>query len=143
MNLRPYQETILADLRTETRAGRNPLLIAPCGSGKGSLIALIVHNATLKGHRVIFAVHGKSLVVDMSERVRKLGIEHGVLMGGEPRARWHSVQVASIDTLHRMAHPPQASLIIVDEAHMALSPTWRKTLDRYPAARVIGATATP
>jgi superfamily II DNA or RNA helicase len=113
--LRPHQSADLEALRSETRAGRNPVLVAPCGYGKGTLISVIVHNATLKGHHVIFAVHGKSLVVDMSERVRKLGIEHGVLMGGEPRARWHSVQVASIDTLHRMAHPPQASLVIIDE----------------------------
>lgn len=143
MNLRPYQQIALDQLRAEVSAGRNPVLVAPCGSGKGSLIATIVHRATERGHSVIFAVHGKSLVVDMSERIGKLNIPHGVLMGGEKRKRWHSVQVASIDTLHRMPHPPKASLIICDEAHMSLSPTWRKTLDRYPDARFIGMTATP
>lgn len=141
--LRPHQQRDLDALRTEVHAGRNPVLVAPCGYGKGTLLSVIVHNATQLGHRVIFAVHGKSLVVDMSERVTKLGIKHGVLLGGERRERWHSVQVASIDTLHRMTHPPEAALIIIDEAHMALSPTWRKTLDRYPNARFIGATATP
>lgn len=141
--LRPHQQRDLDALRTEVHAGRNPVLVAPCGYGKGTLISVIVHNATKLGHRVIFAVHGKSLVVDMSERVSRLGIKHGVLMGGERRERWHSVQVASIDTLYRMSHPPEAALIIIDEAHMALSPTWRKTLDRYPKARYIGATATP
>lgn len=143
MILRPYQETMIEQLREETMAGRNPVVVAPCGSGKGSLIAYIVNGAVQRKHKVIFAVHGKSLVIDMSERVAKLGIPHGVLLGGEPRQRWHSVQVASIDTLHRMPHPPEASLLICDEVHMALSPTWRKTLDRYPNARVIGATATP
>lgn len=141
--LRPHQAANLESLREETRAGRNPVLVAPCGYGKGTLISVIVHNAVQRGHNVIFAVHGKSLVVDMSERVSKLGIDHGVLMGGEKRQHWQSVQIASIDTLHRMMHPPKASLIIVDEAHMSLSPTWRKTLERYPDARVIGATATP
>ena len=38
-------------------------------------------------------------------------------MGGERRERWHPVQVASIDTLHRMTHLPAADIIIVDEAH--------------------------
>jgi superfamily II DNA or RNA helicase len=78
----------------------------------------------------------------MSARVGRLGVEHGVLMGGHKRQRWHSVQVASIDTLHRMEQPPHADLIIVDEAHMSLSPTWRKALGRY-TCRVIGMTATP
>lgn len=142
-SLRPYQQNILDDLRSEVRSGRNPLAVCGCGSGKGTIISVIVHGAVQRGHRVIFAVHGKSLVVDMSERVAKLGIKHGILMGGERRERWHPVQVASIDTLHRMEHPPEAKLIICDEAHMSMSPTWRKTLDRYPHARVIGATATP
>lgn len=141
--LRPYQQSVLEQLRFEVHAGRNPLLVAPCGSGKGSLITVIVHRAVQLGNRIIFAVHGQPLVADMSERLRRLGIEHGVLMGGEKRERWHPVQVASIDTLHRMTHPPAADIVIVDEAHMSLSPTWLATLARYPEARVIGMTATP
>lgn len=142
-SLRPHQAQDLEVLRAEVRAGRDPLLVAPCGYGKGHIITFIVQSAVSRGHHVIFAVHGKSLVQDMHERVEKLGIPHGILMGGERRARWHKVQIASIDTLYRMSHPPKASLIIVDEAHMSLSPTWRKALGRYPAARVIGMTATP
>jgi DNA repair protein RadD len=141
--LRPHQADNLEELRVEVHAGRNPLLVAPCGYGKGVLISVIVHLAVQLNRHIIFAVHGKSLVDDMSGRVRRLGIEHGVLMGGERRQRWHPVQVASIDTLHRMIHPPQADIIIADEAHMALSPTWRKALGRYPQARIIGMTATP
>ena len=140
--LRDYQEKAIAELREHIRHGRDPLLVAPCGSGKGSLIAYIVDRMAQKGKRIIFAVHGKSLVADMSQRVAKLGIEHGVLMGGHKRQRWHGVQVASIDTLHRMEDPPHADLVIVDEAHMALSPTWRKALARY-TCRTIGMTATP
>lgn len=142
MILRPYQETMIQQLRSEVAAGRDPLCVSPCGSGKGAMIAFIVHGATGLRRRVMFVVHGKSLVIDMSERISKLGIPHGVLMGGEKRQRWHHVQVASIDTLHRMAHPPQADLLIADEADGAMSPTWRKTLDRYPNARLIGTTAT-
>lgn len=140
--LRPHQEQDLNALREHIRHGRDPLLVAPCGYGKGTVITVIVHRAVERGKRIIFAVHGKSLVADMSQRITKLGINHGVLMGGHKRQRWHGVQVASIDTLHRMEEPPACDLIIVDEAHMALSPTWRKALSRY-TCRVIGMTATP
>ena len=143
LTLRPYQETMISEVRAELMAGRNPLIVSPCGSGKGSLISYMVNGAVKNGHHVIFAVHGMALVEDMHQRVEKLGIPHGVLMGGKRRERWHPVQIASIDTLHRMQHPPKASLVIVDEAHMSMSPTWRKTLDLYPEARIIGATATP
>lgn len=143
MNLRPYQETSTAQLREGLRTHQAGLLVQPCGSGKGTQISYMVNRAVARGLSVIFAVHGKALVHDMSERVRKLGIPHGVLLGGHRRERWHSVQVASIDTLHRMQYPPKADLLIIDEAHMALSPTWRKTIEKYPSSKIIGCTATP
>lgn len=141
--LRPYQQKILDETREAVHAGLNPLIVSPCGSGKGSLVSYIVKNATELGNTVTFAVHGKSLVADMSQRVAKLGIPHGVLMGSSRRERWHPTQVASIDTLHRIEHPPQSDLFIVDEAHGSTSPTWGKSLSRTPNSLVIGMTATP
>ncbi len=143
VNLRPYQTEALAAMRAELKVHQSVLLTAPCGSGKGTLITFMVNTAVARDKKVIFAVHGKALVHDMSERVRKLGISHGVLMGSHRRERWHAVQVCSIDTLHRMEYPPPADLIIADECHMALSETWRKTIARYPAAKLVGCTATP
>ena len=140
--LRPHQQTDLDALREHVSHGRHPLLVAPCGYGKGTVITVIVHTAVGRNKRIIFAVHGKSLVADMSARVSRLGIDHGVLMGGHKRQRWHGVQVASIDTLHRMEDAPSADIVIVDEAHLALSPTWRKALARF-SCPVIGMTATP
>jgi DNA repair protein RadD len=142
ISLRPYQEKEIHELRECLRRGLDPLLVAPCGSGKGSLIAYMVHRAVERGKRVLFAVYGKSLVVDMSQRVDRLGIKHGVLLGGKKRERWHSVQVASIDTLHRMEDPPQVDLAIIDEADLAVSPTWKKALSRH-SGRIVGMTATP
>jgi superfamily II DNA or RNA helicase len=52
------------------------------------------------------------------------------------------VQVASIQTLARR-DKPAADLVIVDEAHHATAETYKKTLDCYPAAVIIGFTATP
>lgn len=141
--LRPHQIKTLNEVRAEVAAGRRPCIVSPCGSGKGTLCTYIVQSAVSNGHPVMFLVHGKSLVADMSQRVTKLGISHGVLMGGQRRERWHPVQVASIDTVHRMEHPPVASLLIVDEAHMSLSASFKTTLDRFPNAKVLGMTATP
>lgn len=141
--LRPHQQIDLDKIRAEVRAGRDPLLVAPCGYGKGTVISLIVKKSVEAGKSIVFAVHGKSLVYDMSQRVSKLGIEHGVLIGGHKRDRSHAVQIASIDTLHRMEFPPEADYLIIDEAHMAASETWKKAVGRYPKARKIGMTATP
>ena len=143
MILRPYQIEALDRLRDGLRSQVSGLIVMACGSGKGSIIAHIVNTCVLRGKRVIFAVHGKALVHDMSQRVHRLGIKHGVLIGGHRRERWHPVQVASIDTLHRMEFPPKADLLIIDECHGSTSPTWRRVVGQYPQAKVIGSTATP
>ncbi len=141
--LRPYQEKILHDLRAALRTHRSALVCAPPGAGKGSLIAYMVNSAVERGKRVIFCVRGRALVQDMHERVAKLGVEHGVLMGGRRRERWHPVQVASVDTLHRMEHKPPCDLLILDEARHFSCASGRKVLDEYPLAKVVGADGTP
>jgi DNA repair protein RadD len=143
VTLRDYQLKDLEQLRAALREHRSVLYVAPCGSGKGTLITYIVNRCVEQGRSVIFGVRGRALVNDMSERVSRLGIQHGVLLGGHKRERWHPVQVCSIDTLHRMDRPPKADLIICDEAHMSASPTWVKTIERYPQAKLVGLTATP
>lgn len=146
---RGYQQHNFEELGQHTACGLDPLLVAGCGYGKGFIISRIVDSVLRSAQHsktdvsIIFAVHGISLCIDMSGRIGKLGIPHGILVGGKRRERWHPVQVASIDTLARMEHPPKADLFIIDEAHLALSPIWRKTLDKFPNARRIGCTATP
>jgi DNA repair protein RadD len=144
MLLRPYQQHDLADVRHQFRTHRSVLLVQPTGAGKGTLAAYIVNSARGSGYRVIFLVNRRNLVHDMSERVGRLGIQHGVIMGNDPRSRPDlTVHVASIDTIQRREQRPPANLLIVDEAHFAVSPTWRKVLDAYPQAKILGLTATP
>src|ERR1019366_4138471 len=59
------------------------------------------------------------------------------------------LQVASISTLHARAIRgtrlalPAADLLVVDECHHATARTWRAIIDAYPAAVLLGLTATP
>ncbi len=147
LHLRDYQQHDLEALRVVLRSQQAVLYVAPCGSGKGTVISHIVNTCVERNKASTFAVHGKTLVHDMSQRVSRLGIKHGVLLGGHRREHWHAVQVASIDTLWRMNHPPKVDLFLVDEAHMCLSPTWTKAVHALiasnPAMKIIGFTATP
>lgn len=142
--LRPYQQRDLDRVRIAMREYRSPLLVEPTGAGKGTLASFIVHGATGKGKRCLFLVNRRILVHDMSRRLDRLGIDHGIIMGDDPRRRaWLPTHVASIDTLQRRDSAPPADLIIVDEAHFAVSPTWIKVLALYPNAKVLLMTATP
>ncbi len=141
--LRGHQSENKISLSDAVARGLDPLLVAPCGYGKGTLCTDIVADAVEGGYRVMFVVRGVSLVDDMSQRVTRLGIPHGVLCGGFKRSIHHPVQVASIDTLFRMQQLPRVDLFIVDEADQAIAPTFAGTLNRYPNARTVGMTATP
>lgn len=143
MRLRPYQDKMLDDARAALRMHRSVVIQSECGSGKGTITGVIIAGALRKGNYVTFAVRGRDRVTDMDERVTKLGISHGVLMGGRSRQSEHRVQIASSDTLFRMVEKPRADIIVVDECHLAMSRTFRAVLDAYPAAKLIGLTATP
>jgi superfamily II DNA or RNA helicase len=120
------------------------LLVLPTGGGKGTMATFIIERACNKGKKVMFLVNRQLLVDDMSDRLDRLGIDHGIIMSDHPRRRpWLNVHIASIDTLHRRTTLPQADIIFLDEAHHAVSPIWSKVLDRYLGAAVIGMTATP
>jgi superfamily II DNA or RNA helicase len=59
------------------------------------------------------------------------------------------VQVASVQTLTARAirgsaiELPPADLVIVDEGHHSMAETYRKVIDKYPDAILLGLTATP
>src|ERR1019366_7074365 len=125
MILRDYQEHDLADLRAAFRTHRAVLLVQPTGAGKGTLASFIVQSAVSRGNRVLFLVNRRNLVHDFAKRLNGLGIEHGVIMGNDPRRRPDlSTHVASIDTLHRRDAVPPADLLVIDETRFAVSPTW-------------------
>ncbi len=93
----------------------------------------------------LMAVRGRQLVDQASSRLRREDTDHGVLMAGHWNSKPSSaVQICSIDTIRaRQARPP-AKIIIIDEAHLALSTSYAKFLALYDADTVkIWVTATP
>ncbi len=77
------------------------------------------------------------------------GIDAGIVAAGFSATPDLPVQVAMIPTLHartirsRRIELPPAAFVVVDEAHHATARSWRLIIEAYPAARVVGMTATP
>ncbi len=143
MILRGYQETNLQQMRECLGEHRSVLYVLPCGGGKGSVTTYMVKAAVSRGLHVTFAVRGLALVNDMSRRLSRLGLDHGVLRGGKKREADHLVQVASVDTLFRMDPAPPAHLLILDEARTFSNASGRHLLDMYPNSLIVGLDATP
>lgn len=146
VTLRPYQEKAISALRTRIAQGRRRLvLVAPTGSGKTVMASAMVKGATARGLRVLFLAHRKELIDQSCSKLALFEVPCGVLMADDPRRDdYHAVQVASVATLvRRLGKLPPANLIVVDECHHATSASYRKVVDAYPDAIVIGLTATP
>src|SRR5690554_6925498 len=91
----------------------------------------------------MFIVHQKELVAQTGKAFWKQKIAHGLILSGKTRSQL-PVQLASVQTLvNRLPLYDEPDLIIIDEAHRAAANTYKKVLDAYPNAYVIGLTATP
>jgi DNA repair protein RadD len=145
MILRPYQDQLIEGIRTEIRKGRRRILaVAPTGAGKTVCFAAMTAGAASKGLRTWVVVHRIELVDQALSALREAGADAGAVASGMPMQPRAQTQVCSVQTIaRRHERLPKPDVIIVDEAHHAVARTWSDLLDAYPAARVVGFTATP
>lgn len=155
-DLRPYQLQAVEQLRAKVRDGyKSAVLVAPTGAGKTTIAAHIIEGAKRNGRKVIFLAHRKELIDQCSARLDDHGIDHGIIKAGNKRKNSMPVQVASVQTLVNRVHPRDgqedlwqgpkypADLFIIDECHRAQANSYKKCLEAYPNAFVLGLTATP
>jgi superfamily II DNA or RNA helicase len=149
MQLRPYQQRLVAGVRAAWAAGHRSVLgVLPTGGGKTeAAIDIVAAEATLT-RRVLILTERKVLCHQWRARLERHGVtDVGVLQAENTRRVWAPVIVATAQTvaaqvLKRGAGLPDFSLAVIDEAHI-----WHKTHDAVlralPDARVLGLTATP
>ena len=145
LTLRNYQQDAVEKIRGSYRDGKKaPLLVLPTGGGKTIVFSYIAANAAARGKRVLILVHRIELMRQTSEKLHMAGVDHGLINPLFTPNYRKQVQVASVQTLVRRLHKmPTPDLIIIDEAHHATAGTWRKIIEAYPTALVLGVTATP
>ena len=150
MNLRPYQETVIADFNREVATGKKRImLVAPTGSGKTVIGSAIIKLIIERRRGVLVVAHRREIITQTSDKLRANGVAHGIIMSGAESRPLEFVQVASIQTLWSRAVQresmdlPSAELLVIDEAHHCPANTYRKIIQTYPQAVLIGLTATP
>ena len=141
--LRPYQEEWIAGLRAAMKRTRRVLGVLPTGSGKTICFAYITAGALAKGKRVLILVHRALILDQISAALDAFGVPHGRIQPGWP-ATTDAVQIGMVQTVARRADRlPDPDLVIPDEAHHVVSPTYIALLRQWPRARSLGVTATP
>ena len=110
--------------------------------------AIIKQKAEVRKFVLVLA-HRREIITQTSKKLSDVGIAHGIIMAGTPSRPLENVQVAAIQTLHRRAigaeimDLPPADLLVIDEAHHCPAETYRKIIDQYPNAILLGLSATP
>ncbi|KKM71953.1 hypothetical protein LCGC14_1425440, partial [marine sediment metagenome] len=120
LELRDYQIKTITDIRNAYLSNyRAPLLVSPCGSGKTVEFSYIAENAARKQKRILTLVHRRELLLQSSEMLDELGVEHGLIAPKYKQTDSH-VQIGSVQTvvnrLEKMEYP---DLIIIDECFPA------------------------
>lgn len=149
--LRPYQQKARDSIHAEWEAGRSrTLLVLPTGTGKTIVFASVAADQVRAGDRVLILAHRGELLEQAADKLqRSTGLVSAVEKAESTCLdSWFRVVVGSVQTLQRTARLerfPQDyfGTIIIDEAHHAITDGYRRILDYFSGARVLGVTATP
>lgn len=149
--LRPYQQAARDAIHTEWDAGHTrTLLVLPTGTGKTIVFASVAADQVRAGDRVLILAHRGELLEQAADKLqRSTGLVSAVEKAESTCLdSWFRVVVGSVQTLQRTARLerfPQDyfGTIIIDEAHHAITDGYRRILDYFSGAKVLGVTATP
>lgn len=147
MELRPYQQEARTAVEQDWSDGfHKTLLVLPTGCGKTIVFCKIVEDMVRQGGRCLILAHRGEL---LEQLLTATGLRCAVEKAEESCLdSWYRVTVGSVQTLMREKRLQQFptdffNVIVVDEAHHVLADSYQRVLEHFPAAKVLGVTATP
>lgn len=158
LDLRPYQTEALTRVREAYKAGKRRVIVSlPTGTGKTVVFAHFPNALKMK-KRLLVLAHREELLLQAQDKFRSIDpdLKVEIEQAGSRASADAKVVVASVPTLARnngarlsRLHPDDFSIIVVDEAHHAVAPTYRRIFNHFglfdpKASRyLVGFTATP
>lgn len=150
MNLRPYQLAAKAAVLEQWESVDKTLLVLPTGTGKTIVFSAVTEECVRQGKRVLILAHRGELLAQAADKLYKTtGLKSAVEKAEQScLGSFYRVTVGSVQTLMREKRLKGFSAnyfdtIIIDEAHHAISESYQNVLRHFPAAKVLGVTATP
>ena len=153
---RPYQEKAVREVLTLYQDGaRKMLLHLPTGAGKTIIATLIIERLLplIDAGKVLFIAHRRELLDQTAEKLKQHlpGLAISIDQGDRRADPAAQVIIASIQSLSKRKQayrPEQFSLIVCDECHRALAPSWVEVIEHFNDERdgdtlLLGMTATP
>jgi superfamily II DNA or RNA helicase len=151
VELRPYQQEALASmLEAELNGINKQLIVLPTGAGKTVLFAQlpIIRKESLP---MLVLAHRSELLIQAKDKIETINKDLSVgIEQADNKAGYVDVVIASVPTLGRESssriekYPKNYfKTIVVDEAHHAAAPSYRRILDYFTPELLLGVTATP
>jgi superfamily II DNA or RNA helicase len=145
LELRPHQEDALAALARLRSEGKTIALL-PHAQGSGKTVTAIM-DARRMGGRTLFLAHTRDLVVQAYDNFRRLWPERsaGLYFGGVHETEVDNIagSIQSVADNLRDFDPTAFAYLVIDEAHHATAPTYKRVLGFFRPKFVLGLTATP
>lgn len=131
--LRDYQEELLASARDAVRGGsRSVLCVLATGLGKTRTAVEACATHAERGGRPLWVAHTRELLGQAEWALRLRGLKPEV-----------TVYVRSIQELLIAPSLPDATMLVIDEAHRAVADSYIRLRKSYPEVVMLGLTATP
>ena len=151
IQLRPYQQEALDAVNTFSDKGINrQLVVLPTGAGK-TVIFSHLPQTKVNSLPMLVLAHRAELLYQAKEKIGWSNPELDIQIEQADNVAGHcDVVVASVPTLGRaeseriLKYPKDYfNTIVIDEAHHAAAPTYRRILDYFNPSLLLGVTATP
>lgn len=152
LHLRDHQKAPAAAILDALRPSAERatvLAVAPVGFGKTVLFSHIAAEYADRGAKVLILAHRAELLDQITEKCQAFGLTTG-LEKAEARVdelALPHVTIASVQTLQRARlarfAPDAFGLVVIDEAHHAVTAGYKTITSHFPAAPVLGVTGTP
>ncbi|WP_276203746.1 DUF3427 domain-containing protein [Pseudarthrobacter sulfonivorans] len=155
LEVQPYlhQEEMLEELEAERLKGFNHnLLVAATGTGKTVIAALDYRRLCESAGRdlkLLFVAHRQEILKQAMRTYRDVMQDgaFGELYVGEHRPKEWKHIFASVQSLSALGidqlEPDFFDVVVIDEFHHAMAPTYRRMLDHLKPQQLLGLTATP
>jgi superfamily II DNA or RNA helicase len=142
---RYYQVDAIVAAEKSLATNRSALNVLATGLGKTEIFCIVAKRTQ---GRVLLLAHRDELVRESARRLKNITKEDVQIEKAEEYAGIKARLVSgSVQTLgeRRLLRWPRDhfQLIIVDEAHRATAPSYRRVFDYFESAKILGVTATP
>lgn len=131
--LRDYQQETVDNIYQSMKQGNRRIIVQqPPRTGKTVIMAEIARKTTDKGNRVMFIIHRKEVLAQAKSTFEQQNVNMNLATMGMVQTLTRRV--------NKLAEP---QLILIDEAHHAISNSYRRIINAFPNTYILYFTATP